>query len=169
MSAEYTIVAVLVSSPCVIVAVHMLAARIAPGKLPPQALAAAACVLGSVPVLMAIVALTPPGAGLFGSRVAACWFALAVYMLIAYSYFHIFNMSETARRVRILYEISSRGTAGVEELRAAYGGARIIEVRLERLQETGQIAQAGGRYTIRNPLLYTAARIIDAWRVLLRL
>jgi hypothetical protein len=87
-----------------------------------------------------------------------------VSLLFGYTYFHWFNMSETARRIRILvrYVALGIGPDGGEE----YSSEVIFQNRLRRLTETGTIQKVGDRYSVnRGPLLY-ATRVILFWRAL---
>jgi hypothetical protein len=80
-------------------------------------------------------------------------------------YFHWFNMSETARRIRILTRYVALGESpppagGPEEQR------RIFANRIVRMKELGTITENAGVLTLnRGPLLY-ATRIIVFWRSL---
>jgi len=94
-------------------------------------------------------------------------YCLVVYNCIGYCYFHLFNMSETARRIRILRDILAAGSLHREEILAIYGANEVVEVRLSRLEATGQLRLQAGRYVIKGRLLYWAARLVAAWRGIL--
>lgn len=83
-------------------------------------------------------------------------FAGVTSALLAHIYFHIFNMSETARRIRILLEIRE----GVTPHHSIYEQDSMVSVRIGRLKELGQIAVKGENYVGKKTLLATAARII---------
>lgn len=100
-------------------------------------------------------------------RFAAWAYFLLAYSCIGYSYFHVFNMSETARRIRILHEFYKAGTLTREQILPLYGAQSVIGVRLERLADTGQLKLEGGRYRLNGRLLYRAALFLQFWRALL--
>lgn len=71
----------------------------------------------------------------------------SVYMLLTfngftYSYFHLFNMSETARRIRILRVVSEQQCT-VADVGQLYNSRDMIMQRLERLIDLGQIEPNG--------------------------
>jgi len=90
-------------------------------------------------------------------------YSLIVYFALAYSYFHIFNMSETSRRVRIVYEIYTAKQISPSEIASMYNTNHMVSVRLERLLSTKQIKQSGDGYVLDRKLLYYAARIVSWW------
>lgn len=99
----------------------------------------------------------------------ACLYGVTVYGGLAYAYFHLFNMSETARRFRILYELKSRGRMTRRELDTRYSPTRMLSIRLERLVAMGQLRKEGDRYFLHGKLLYSTAKILVIWGRLLRL
>ncbi len=94
-------------------------------------------------------------------------FAFLVFNGIAYAYFHFFNMSETARRIRMLLQIRRAGPAGlrVQELERQYSQKDMIETRLDRLVRMNQLSLApDGRYRVAGNTLLWAGRIMGLWR-----
>ena len=94
-------------------------------------------------------------------------FAFLVFNGIAYAYFHFFNMSETARRIRMLLQIRRAGPAGlrVQELERRYSQKDMIETRLDRLVRMNQLSLApDGRYRVAGNTLLWAGRIMGLWR-----
>jgi len=94
-------------------------------------------------------------------------FAFLVFNGIAYAYFHIFNMSETARRIRMLLQIRRAGPAGlrVQELELQYPQKDMIEARLDRLVRMNQLSLGpDGRYRVAGKTLLWAGRIMGLWR-----
>lgn len=90
-------------------------------------------------------------------------FATIVYGALAYVYFHLFNMSETARRIKILSLLYRDGALDKGGLGSGYGAKEMLEARLERLISTGQIREFGGRYIQDGKVLYLAARVVSIW------
>jgi len=96
-------------------------------------------------------------------------FFLLTYNALAYSTFHIFNMSDTARRIKILNMIKASGTLRVSDLRSSYGSGEMLANRIERLLSSGQIRKSGSGYVLNSHFLYYAARTINLWAKVLRL
>lgn len=119
--------------------------------------AAAAPLVGAALWAVHLGALKGPGLWTSGL------YALLAYSLLAYSYFHLFNMGETARRVRILIELREHGNISVEELKSFYDAAAILDRRLERLAALGQVRYEGGRIVLSSKRLYRAAAVMDWW------
>lgn len=91
-------------------------------------------------------------------------YCLVIYNTLSYCYFHVFNLSETARRIRILNEIDKARQLRASDIASMYDVEDMIETRLERLVEMQQIKQSNGRYTLDRRLLYVAAKVIAGWR-----
>lgn len=89
-----------------------------------------------------------------------------VYTLAGYVYFHVFNMSETARRIKILSKIGKTG-ARKEELAGAYTCRDMVLNRLKRLASTGELRFFEGRYVLGRGMLLFPARIVFYFRGML--
>lgn len=100
---------------------------------------------------------------------AAIIYAFIVYTAFAYSYFHFFNMSETARRIKILSCLFLSGPTSIAVLKEKYTLDQQIENRLERLLALRQVKKIGGRYVIRNRFLWRIALIVMKFREILKL
>lgn len=89
-----------------------------------------------------------------------------IYGLSAYSYFHIFNMSRTARRIEILGKI---GREGIEkqELIKSLNTQDMLSGRLSRLVALNQLEERQGRYILKGRMLLLPAKIAFALRRLL--
>jgi hypothetical protein len=93
----------------------------------------------------------------------AVLYALVAYNALGYCYFHTYNMSETGRRVRILYELYRSGGLGAPEIASLYDVEDMLAVRIERLLSMGQVKVQNGRYVLDGLMLYYAARIMAFW------
>lgn len=90
----------------------------------------------------------------------------------AYVFFHFDNMGETGRRIRILRELRSSATGlSRGQILAAYPPAEVFARRVQRLLESGQCREEGGRlrlgggtYSIAEKLLTLCGRAIYASR-----
>lgn len=88
---------------------------------------------------------------------------LLIYALLGYCYFHFVNMSETARRIRILTELTEvRGGLSLRDILGRYNAGDIIDRRLARLVNNGQVKCENGRYYIGNFTVLTMARFTAA-------
>jgi len=83
-----------------------------------------------------------------------------VYLLIAYVYFHVFNMSETARRIRILAQSHREGKVVKDEMIQDYSPEQMIDLRVERLEALGEISLREGRYLPGRMRLLPAAKLV---------
>ncbi len=110
-------------------------------------------------------AAAAPGdpAGLIGGLL----YLFLIYLLAGYVYFHFFNMSETARRVRLLIESSKTGSLNKADLKKLYPHQDIVSVRIERLTALGELRRSGERYFLGNRVLLLPAKLIFTLRRLL--
>jgi hypothetical protein len=84
-----------------------------------------------------------------------------VFLCICYGYFHFLNLGETARRVRLLWELeSSEGGLSYNEILDRYGAREMIDLRIGRLTNDGQIAQKNGRLYARGSSVVFMARVM---------
>ncbi len=94
---------------------------------------------------------------------------LVAYTGFAYTYLHFLSMGETARRVRILIELTEAGAAGLSEdaIQERYSDREVVDRRLERLSAKRQIEERNGRLFIRNgEVLWIAGCIVSLRRLL---
>ena len=90
------------------------------------------------------------------------------YASLGYCYFHFINLGETARRIRILREIyDTKDGLSMEEILQRYNAKEIVEKRLSRLLNNGQVILKNGRYYIGNPIMLMINRIIVAMKLML--
>lgn len=162
------LLAVLLASPLWILLSHMVLVRVF-SRMAPQIVAIGAGLVGALPtgLLVGTLALPAPSA-LLRAPVAVTYVAV-VYACIAYSYFHLFNMSETARRIRILRELHAAGSLTAEEISRLYSGASVLEARFDRLLATGQLEARADRFVRAGRFLYMAACLVRLWRLVLGL
>jgi hypothetical protein len=162
------LLAVLVTSPVWILLSHVVLARVFT-RPAPQLVAIAAALAGALPTVLLIEALAIPGPPALPRMPLAATYVAVVYACIAYSYFHLFNMSETARRIRILRELHAAGSLSAEEISRLYSNASVLATRFDRLLATGQLRMRDGRFVAAGRLLYAAACLVRAWRLVLGL
>lgn len=160
------LLAILAACPLGILLTHVVLARLFP-RMAPQMVAVGAGLAGALPTALLAGTLAVPGLLALVRMPVAVTYAAVVYACIAYSYFHLFNMSETARRIRILRELHAAGSLTAQEISRLYSGASVLEARFDRLLATGQLELRADRFVGAGRLLYTAACLVRAWRVVL--
>lgn len=113
-----------------------------------------------VPVLLVVYA------GSMGFSIQECVYLAIVSLGFSYSYFHLFNMTETARRIRMLRRIYLNGGAvSVKAIEAEYSVEHIVKIRIQRLMDTGVLTRAkDGSIKISKGALYYATQLIRFWR-----
>ncbi len=90
------------------------------------------------------------------------------YASLGYCYFHFINLGETARRIRILREIYDfKDGLTMEEILQRYNSKEIVDKRLSRLINNGQVIYKNGKYHIGSPIMLMITRIIVAMKMLL--
>ena len=87
--------------------------------------------------------------------------SLVLCSMSAYFTFHIFNLSQTGRRLRLILHIFEFGTLPKE---AAYGASHLVEARLLRLLQMRQIKQIGSGYHLRSRTFYTIGIILVTFK-----
>jgi hypothetical protein len=157
----------LAASPLFVFAVHIPFSRMIK-KCPPQIVAGVAILFSQCLLVILLKVLVLPDESLSPLELASLWaYSLTVLFSLAYSYFHFFNTSETARRIRILHEIASHGTLTESEIRGIYKGEDIVDTRLTRLLALKQLSYDGERYYLKGRVLYYSAISIALWRKVL--
>ena len=90
------------------------------------------------------------------------------YASLSYCYFHFINLGETARRIRILRELYDfKEGLSLEEILQRYNAKEIVEKRISRLVNNGQVLYKNGRYYIGSPIMLMISKIIVAMKLLL--
>lgn len=149
-----------------LLAMHAVVSRLAQRRVAApsaQLVCMASIALCNIPVAAITVILAFTGVDGPIEFVLAFFYSLIVFNALGYSYFHVFNMSETARRVRLLIELAASGPIGKEGLFSIYSEQAMFDVRIVRLKSLGQIKEINGRYVLGHRFLYIAAQIVNLW------
>lgn len=149
-------------SPAILLISHVCVSRFAK-NLPPQNAALLGIFFG-LALSFAALFLTLPLHGL-----SSAFYAATVLLSEAYIYFHFFNTSETARRIRILHEVKEQGFLTEEQVQIIFERDDLIGTRLERMIALGQLGRAGDTYYLKGRLLFLGARIVTEWRKILKI
>lgn len=128
------------------------------GKLARQKLAFVSCLLA---VTFATYAALLVDFFLIQGDGKSAFFCASISAMLAHLYFHVFNMSETARRIRLILEIKSGQPVG------EYRDETMLEKRLERLFALGQLEMRDGRIRSRRTVLRSVALLVEAHERLL--
>lgn len=103
-----------------------------------------------------------------GGEVASCIvYSQIFFNAYAYAYFHVFNLSETGRRIKMLIALgSSEGQcAGTDD---TYSPREMIAMRLVRLEQMTQIRpDEMGRYRTCSPILLSIGGLLRGIGILL--
>lgn len=167
MTSAIRMVLILFLAPAIILSIHAILARLSNASR--QGTALKASLFGFAPIALLSWRFVFPLDSAGSSAGAVVCYIVIVYLCMAYCYFHLFNMSETARRIRILYEIHRSGSLTAQSMSDLYRSSNIVTLRLKRLVELKQLRLENGFYFIAGRTLYAASLIIVAWRSLLRL
>jgi hypothetical protein len=119
--------------------------------------------LGNIPVLLATYLLLRGNEVMGHEMGSAMIYVLITYNALAYSYYHLLNMSETGRRIRILHELNLTGRLRYDELARRYGAEDMLDVRLERLVNMNQVTKHNGRYLLKSSVLYQIGILVLSW------
>lgn len=167
MNPALKMIILLACSPLIVFLVHMAIARLMRNRSAQIAVIISAFLGEIIMALLLWYFIFCFSAGLTAGFATTVFYAFIIYNLLAYTYFHLFNMSETARRIRILYEIDKKGALSQAEIAAIYGTSDILDIRLERLLAARQLEYADGRYRLHGRLLYFASVAVAVWRDIL--
>ena len=95
------------------------------------------------------------------------FYIFLVYNAIGYFYFHCFNMSETARRIKLLLGIKKGCIKKSDDIANYYKYKDTLEIRLKRLEELGQIERKNRGYATRGKLFVAVAYLVVFFRKIL--
>lgn len=158
----------LILSPIITFIIHAVVIRLS-GEQSLQLKAVFSMLIGNIPIIFIILLVFSKIQMDNTIRLATIIYSLIVYNVLAYVYFHIFNMSETARRIRILVELKKAGVLRKGDIFEQYDPSDIVNVRLDRLLNLKQITIEGGFYKINNRFLLIVAKMYNVWQHLLGL
>ncbi len=158
------IIALVLASPVLLLVFHILLARLVPFtniRVSNQKLAFYVAVLLNLPVLT--LATFIPGIDLSGYI-----YIFITVNALSFFYFQIFNMSETARRIKVLIGIRSGKVGSLNDLDRYYDTSSALDIRLERLEALSQVTKLpDGKYVIKGKFLYLGSYIIPLFRKIL--
>jgi len=127
-------------------------------------------VLAGLLFLAVFEALFEAGAGSFGGLVATTLLVHApTYLALSYCAYNFIQLGQTSIRIRMYAEIASQPSGvSVEEMKREYNDQAMMQARLRRLIESGDIIEKDGRYFVgRRRLVVISDIIVAAKRFLL--
>ena len=90
-----------------------------------------------------------------------------MYSALGYCYFNFINLGETARRIRILRELfDSENGLALEEILQRYNAGEMVQRRVDRLINNGQVIEKNGKYYVGKPILLIIAKFIVVMKLL---
>jgi hypothetical protein len=112
-------------------------------------------------VLMIAQCLFPPGSDSFGAWSTALLVNLPCYAALSYCFFNFANLGQSSIRVRIYARVAARSDGvSVSEIASDYNEAMLMEMRLQRLVESGDLALRDGRYFLGRGRFVPIAKVI---------
>ena len=92
-----------------------------------------------------------------------------IYLALSYCAYNFIHLGQTSIRIRMYSEIAAKPSGiSVEEMKREYDDKALMQARLHRLIESGDIVERNGRYLVgRKRLIYTSTVLFAAKRFLL--
>jgi hypothetical protein len=117
-------------------------------------------VLGGM-ALMITQFIYPPGLASFEAWSKALLVNLPCYAALSYCFFNFANLGQSSIRVRIFARIAARSDGvSVAEIARDYNEAMLMEMRLQRLVESGDLVLRDGRYFLGRTRFVPIAKVI---------
>jgi len=116
------------------------------------------CLCGFIFLIVCELAL---GEGSFKEWLFLVFANLIIYACFSYCYFTFINMGETARRIRLLRELYDAPFGLTqEEILKRYNAEEVINIRMSRLLNNGQITLRNERYFVSSPIMLSISKIL---------
>lgn len=122
------------------------------------------CIILFQPFLFFILLIQFP----ISKNIITYLYGFLVFNSFAYFYFHFFNMSETARRIKLLIGIHSDKIHSQKDINKYYKYEQTLDIRFLRLIQLKQIKEVNkNEYRLQSKILYWAAFLIIIFRSIL--
>lgn len=157
---------IILLSPAIVFLIHVLIIRFIEDKHR-QLTAVISALIGNFPILIVCLIYISNNQIITIEKISVVIYTLISYNSLAYVYFHVFNMSETARRVRILIELKKAGKIERQDIFKQYSSDDVLDARLGRLLGLKQLRLEGDVYKINKRFLLYTARVYNVWVSLL--
>jgi hypothetical protein len=117
-------------------------------------------VLGGIALMIAQF-IYPPDADAFEAWSKALLVNLPCYVALSYCFFNFVNLGQSSIRVRIYARVAARSDGvSVGEIAHDYNEAMLMEMRLQRLVESGDLVSRDGRYFLGRKRFVPIAKVI---------
>jgi hypothetical protein len=122
-----------------------------------------AFLLAGIALLAAEAFLVATDAAIIDRLMLALAVNIPTYVCLSYCYYSFVQLGQTSIRIRMYTEIALRSSGvRIAEIEEEYNESALTEVRLQRLKESGDMLEKGGRYFIGRGRLSLVANIIFA-------
>lgn len=83
-----------------------------------------------------------------------------IYFALSFCYFNLITLGETARRIRLMVELDESGTGLLlPEILQRYNAKKVVDLRLDRLLNNGEVTYKNNRYFIGNSIMLQIGKI----------
>ena len=166
-SEKLALVGVSIMAVFALIAMHTLFARRVlapnPGRFSPQkTFFQLVLCLNPLVVVLTLFAIRTGAYSALTERIAAVVYVVLFFNAVAYAYFHVFNLSETGRRIRILLILRDRKHVSADMIERDYSPEAMVQSRLVRLMQMGELDRLpNGNYVIGRGSLLAVARVLS--------
>jgi hypothetical protein len=124
---------------------------------------------GAVVFAILEAALAPGGDSFKEYMVVAILVNAPIYLALSYCAYNFIQLGQTSIRIRMYSEIAAKPSgASVEEMKREYDDKALMQARLRRLIESGDIIEKNGRYIVgRKRFLHISNVLFAVKRILL--
>jgi hypothetical protein len=147
--------------------VQLLSVRLCAGKIGVVGSLFLGFAAGLVVLLAGEVLVCFRGLGLLADGIALGLANFVLFVCCWYFYFHFINIGEASLRIRVLREAARVSGRPLEDLLAVYNVRTVVETRMLRLVQDGQLVVSGDRYCAGKPRMVLVAKAFAALRWLL--
>ncbi|MCP4701852.1 MAG: hypothetical protein GY862_34075 [Gammaproteobacteria bacterium] len=121
--------------------------------------------LGNVPLVAGAILIGSNEGRPLTELLGMFFYCIIVYNCFLYAYFHFFNMSETARRIKMVLYLRDHNGLEKHKLLAMYSPEDMVQVRLRRIVKMGWAAETDdGKYVVKNKFAAISARLFQMAR-----
>ena len=147
---------------------HIVACRVVSkreGFKSPQMFLIKSALYMNMPLLLGIIFIASIELRSIDDVILMALFGVLIFNSLSYVYFHVFNMSETARRIRILIHLHENGPSNLRDFKHDYNPEIMVNLRLERLLEMNEITlDDSGTYRLNGKIFLFVANLFSILR-----
>jgi len=147
--------------------VQLLSVRLSGGRIGVVASLFLGFAAGLLILLAGEVLVCSQGPGPLADGVAVAVANFVLFVCCWYFYFHFINIGEASLRIRLLREMARVSGGCVEDVLAVYNVRTVVETRMQRLVDDGQLVLVGERYRPGKARMVFVAKAFSVLRWLL--